>query len=452
MGSNLATVKMISDIKKGTIPAGRLNNILSFGTKQFDGSSPQTITAEDLGLADVYKTQGSIAFSALPATPSADTYGYVWNITNDFTTDSRFIEGAGVTCNAGTNVGVIEQNGTYYYDILGNFVDLSNYAQINGTYPNMTVGNATNAQKLGNVDVSQYAQITGMYPDMTVGNAQFANSLANKLYVRQSIIGWYKIAEFTVTGSNYNAFSVIILVNGVYGSRTSGNPEESGLLEVDIRKDPNGINASGSSLSILAGNLKTNHFAFNTSGNLLSLYWYQDYEYASVNFTVLDSKSENDDECSYELRLGSFSSTLDNATYASNVVNAANDSLGNSIKDSYIDKWEMANATVNGSLIWGSGWIDFKRSGNVCICTFEITAPSTVAAWTNRKIANYPSGYSNGYGTIVGAGQMDSVDNMVPVTIYAQPDGIYINGKAHTIDSNRQVCGFVVWLTGHLKG
>ena len=325
------------------------------------------------------------------------------------------------------------------------------YAKQNGSYPNMTVGNATNAQKLGNVDVSQYAQITGMYPNMTVGNAQFANSLANKLYVRQSTIGWYKIAEFTVTGSNYNAFSVIILVNGVYGSRTSGNPEESGLLEVDIRKDPNGINASGSSLSILAGNLRADRFAFNTSGNLLSLYWYQDYEYASVNFTVLDSKSENDDECSYELRLGSFSSTLDNATYASNVVNAANDSLGNSIKDSYINKWEMANAPVNGSLIWGSGWIDFKRSGNVCICTFEISAPSTVEAWTNRKIANYPSGYSNGYGTVVGAGQMDSVDNMVPVTIYSQPDGIYINGKAHTIDSNRQVCGFVVWLTGHLK-
>ena len=225
----------------------------------------------------------------------------------------------------------------------------STYAKQNGNYPNMTVGNATNAVNAtkatqdgdGNIIPDTYAKQNGSYPNMTVGNAQFANSLANKLYVRQSTIGWYKIAEFTVTGSNYNAFSVIILVNGVYGSRTSGNPEESGLLEVDIRKDPNGISASGSSLSILAGNLKTNHFAFNTSGNLLSLYWYQDYEYASVNFTVLDSKSENDDECSYELRLGSFSSTLDNATYASNVVNAANDSLGNSIKDSYIDKWEM---------------------------------------------------------------------------------------------------------------
>lgn len=115
---------------QGTYPdmtVGKVVNALFFGSKSYDGSAQQTITAADLGLADVYKPQGSIAFSALPATPSADTYGYVWNITNDFTTDSRFIEGAGKQYSAGTNVGVIENSGSYYYDILGAIVDLSNY-------------------------------------------------------------------------------------------------------------------------------------------------------------------------------------------------------------------------------------------------------------------------------------------------------------------------------------
>lgn len=144
----------------GTYPnltAGRVMHALAWGNKNYDGSSAQTITAADLGLADVYKPQGSIAFASLPATPNESNYGYVWNITNDFTTDSRFIEGAGKKYSAGTNVGVIEQDGQYYYDILGNFVDLSNYAKIDGNYQEMTVGQATNAQNAANVT----AQING---------------------------------------------------------------------------------------------------------------------------------------------------------------------------------------------------------------------------------------------------------------------------------------------------
>lgn len=136
---------------------GSVMHALLWGNKSYDGSSTQTITAADLGLADVYKPQGSIAFASLPATPNESNYGYVWNITNDFTTDSRFIEGAGKEYSAGTNVGVIEQDGQYYYDILGNFVDLSDYAKIDGNYQEMTVGTATNAQNAANVT----AQING---------------------------------------------------------------------------------------------------------------------------------------------------------------------------------------------------------------------------------------------------------------------------------------------------
>lgn len=122
--------------------AGKVMNALLFGSKSYNGSSVQTITASDLGLGSVYKPQGSIAFSSLPQTPSADELGYVWNITNSFTTDNRFLEGAGVACDAGSNVGVVVNNGNYYYDVLGSIVDLSNYAQINGTYAGMTVGTA----------------------------------------------------------------------------------------------------------------------------------------------------------------------------------------------------------------------------------------------------------------------------------------------------------------------
>lgn len=148
--------------------AGQVAFSLTFGEKTYDGSSAQQITAEDLGLGAAYKPQGSIAFADLP-TPSASNLGYMWNITDSFTTDSRFVEGAGLSYSAGTNVGVIQSGSAYYLDVFGNFVDLSNYAQINGTYSGMTVGNATNATNATNA-----ANAT---------NASSANKVANPLTI-----------------------------------------------------------------------------------------------------------------------------------------------------------------------------------------------------------------------------------------------------------------------------
>ena len=73
---------------------------------------------------------------------------------------------------------------TSSYESIGsvNDIDLSGYAQINGTYAGMTVGNATNAQtaqnaqQLGGVAASQYAQINGTYSGMTVGKATNADN------------------------------------------------------------------------------------------------------------------------------------------------------------------------------------------------------------------------------------------------------------------------------------
>lgn len=137
------------------------------------------------GLGGVYIPQGSLAFASLPAQPAAQYQGYVWNITDAFTTDSRFLEGAGESVPAGANVACVLVDGAYKYDVLSGIVDLSNYAQINGTYAGMTVGNATNAtnaqtatnaQQLGGVAASNYAQINGTYSGMTVGNATNATN------------------------------------------------------------------------------------------------------------------------------------------------------------------------------------------------------------------------------------------------------------------------------------
>lgn len=102
------------------------------------------------GIGSVYKPVGSIPFARLPAMPSEEERGYVYNITDNFTTDARFVEGAGESYPAGSNVAVVLSGTEYKYDVLSGSVDLSNYAQVNGAYPNMQVGEATRAQQDGN--------------------------------------------------------------------------------------------------------------------------------------------------------------------------------------------------------------------------------------------------------------------------------------------------------------
>lgn len=61
-------------------------------------------------LTGAYIPKGNSAFASLPATPTASMTGYVYNITDDFTTDARFVEGAGKEYPAGTNVVVVDNS------------------------------------------------------------------------------------------------------------------------------------------------------------------------------------------------------------------------------------------------------------------------------------------------------------------------------------------------------
>ena len=195
--------------------ANQVQYALTFGNKTYNGSAAREITAADLGLASALKPQGSIAYANLPA-PSASNLGYVWNITDSFTTDARFLEGAGNTYPAGTNVAVVQNGSSYYFDVYGSFIDLSDYAQINGNYPNMTVGNATNASQLGGVAASSYARTTGTYSGMTVGNATNAQS-ANTADTADKVANALTIiqGDTTTTYDGSAARSVTIATGGV---------------------------------------------------------------------------------------------------------------------------------------------------------------------------------------------------------------------------------------------
>lgn len=93
-------------------------------------------TAEDVEeligekLGAVYTPKGTITFSELASTAplSADSLGFVYNISDAFNTTADFVEGSEKSYPAGTNVAVVEPStGTYKYDALSGSVDLSGY-------------------------------------------------------------------------------------------------------------------------------------------------------------------------------------------------------------------------------------------------------------------------------------------------------------------------------------
>lgn len=84
-------------------------------------------------ISGVYKPQGAVAFANLP-TLSASIEGYVYNVTDAFVTTANFVEGAGHSHPAGTNVVCVEHGtGVYMWDCLTGAIDLSAYwTSVNG--------------------------------------------------------------------------------------------------------------------------------------------------------------------------------------------------------------------------------------------------------------------------------------------------------------------------------
>lgn len=109
-----------------TVPAisTNINTDASSDTKTV---SPKAVKSYvDSKTSAVYKPQGSVAFASLP-TLSANIEGNVYNVTDAFTTTASFVEGAGVSHTAGTNVVCISDGSGYKWDVLAGTVDLSAY-------------------------------------------------------------------------------------------------------------------------------------------------------------------------------------------------------------------------------------------------------------------------------------------------------------------------------------
>lgn len=97
-------------------------------------------------IGSVYKPAGSVAFADLPETPSAATLGNVYNVTDAFESDTRFVTGEQSTSYpAGSNVAVVQIEEEYYFDVLAGTVDLSAYSTT--VQMNSAIGTAVDGAK-----------------------------------------------------------------------------------------------------------------------------------------------------------------------------------------------------------------------------------------------------------------------------------------------------------------
>lgn len=121
--------------KNATITDKTVNISVPTKTSQLENNSKfqteeQVATAINAKVSSTYKAGGSVAFAALP-TPDEAHLGFVYNVTDKFTTTDAFVEGAGSKNAAGTNVAIVAvtdgETTSYKYDVLAGFVDLSGY-------------------------------------------------------------------------------------------------------------------------------------------------------------------------------------------------------------------------------------------------------------------------------------------------------------------------------------
>ena len=117
-----------TDVTQLQTDVGTINDTLETKANVSDVYT-QTQTDEKIAAAisSTYKPSGSVEFASLP-TPSADNLGNVYNVTDAFTAGATFIASEqGQQYPADTNVAVVEVDGSYYFDALSGFVDLTGY-------------------------------------------------------------------------------------------------------------------------------------------------------------------------------------------------------------------------------------------------------------------------------------------------------------------------------------
>lgn len=136
--TDLTTLGALSEIPFST-------SIADDATSDVKAATPHAVKAYvDGKISSTYKPAGTISFADRP-TPTADLLGNVYNVSDAFVIDNKFMEYADGTSKsypAGTNIVVVKDGEAYKYDVLAGFVDLSGYTP------------TSEIQQLGNAEIA----------------------------------------------------------------------------------------------------------------------------------------------------------------------------------------------------------------------------------------------------------------------------------------------------------
>jgi len=157
-------------------------------------------------ISAVYKPAGSSTFANLP-TPGATNLGNVYNMSEEFTIDNRFVEydsSTAKTYPAGTNV-VVVNTGTdaepvYKFDVLTGFIDLSPYALTNSLANVALTGEYSDLLNTPTVDQTYNA---------SSANAQSGTAVANAISDMQIVSNMVDVVSNTSTNTTYPTASAV---------------------------------------------------------------------------------------------------------------------------------------------------------------------------------------------------------------------------------------------------
>ena len=105
-----------AEITRAQGAEGTLTTNLASEVSRATAAESALQTYVDQKLTTLYKPDGSVYFSALPAL-SLQRLDYVYNVKDAFTTTADFTDGAGKSYPAGTNVAIISVDGDYYDEV-----------------------------------------------------------------------------------------------------------------------------------------------------------------------------------------------------------------------------------------------------------------------------------------------------------------------------------------------
>lgn len=121
--TNAANAKQIATQNANAIANNIYNKSQTYSKTEVDNKVSAALTSAIV-------PKGTVTYANLP-TPAKANLGYMYNVSDAFTTDARFVDGANKKYNAGANVYVVAVttggSTEYKFDVFMGFVDLSGY-------------------------------------------------------------------------------------------------------------------------------------------------------------------------------------------------------------------------------------------------------------------------------------------------------------------------------------